>query len=198
MLRAICIAWLSLLTAGCWVSDRDLFDTGELAQLDLTSAYTVTNQDRASGWATVTVRPDRLVSIESRVRMDQISGPDDDEGETAPMTTQWGFVRIPETTGNYYLVFGVTDEDDDEVEYYLAVENDRGFWFYVPNCAGTVPGTEGMEVDGSASCRFTSKQALFDAARRAINFIEADHIVMVAPSFTMMPNPDRDRPRQGG
>ena len=65
MLRAILALALGLLLSGCWASEKQFFDSGDWANLELDGKYLLETAGEGNGGrlVTVTTRPDGLVAI---------------------------------------------------------------------------------------------------------------------------------------
>jgi hypothetical protein len=186
MLRAIIALGLSLVLAGCWTSDRRLFDTGDWAKLDLSGEYEVASITSSDGprRAIFTTRPDGLVVIAP------VGGVDDDEDPTV-----LGLVPIEGGSGTGFIAVDRATAGDSDL-YYLASLDDGDLGFYFPACEAT-PAIEGMVVTGESTCTFSSRQALMKAALEAERFLSTRHIVAITPflRFSRVEEAEGDAPQ---
>jgi len=178
------VACLSL--AGCWVSEQRLFGAGDWAHLELDGRY---KSENANGDPQASVvlhsRPDGLVEGTSESL---------DDGTTE--LSVFGFVRIEDGSGQYFLMVDRTKDNDSGDIYFIARLNPGGtLEIYWPDCGGT-PARSGMAVESGGLgdtdvCTFSSKEALMSAALEAERFLSAKHIVEVSPMGRMVPDDDQ-------
>ena len=163
MARALILALVSALLAGCWVSQKPLFGSADWVRPPgIAGRYTSENADgEPQGSVVLAVRADGM-----------IDGTVIRKGETEPRTSPAGFIAIPGGSGAYFLMVhrapdGASDGKGGEL-YLIARARDDGIEASWPGCAGTpdMPGMarEQAEPIGETMCAFASKDAVLRAA----------------------------------
>lgn len=196
MIRSLLSAMLVLSLSGCWVSEGELFDSGDWAHLDLDGTYiSEDGNGQERGQVVLTARPDGL-----------IDGVATDNKGGEPETSTVGMVRIPGGSGEFYVMVD-GDEGRTGGQIYLLghVTSSGGIEVYWPQCAGTpdtaemtretpslgLPG-ESLPDPSLQVCTFASKAALLRAALEAERFLSTPHIVEIAPMGRLKPKEETD------
>ncbi|MEL7217799.1 MAG: hypothetical protein AAGK01_05140 [Pseudomonadota bacterium] len=105
--------------------------------------------------------------------------------------TMWlALIAIPDAPEGWFITQTFDDPDKPDGLYLLAnVENERSLKLYMPNCAGTRQITGMIVKENTHSklgiCEFTTQDAIFNAARDAVEFLDAKHPVAITPVFVL-------------
>ncbi len=110
--------------------------------------------------------------------------------------TDWlALIEIPDAPTGWYLAMAFKASGEPEPFYYLVSHDEEGaFRWHNPSCMGTET-REGMAVlsentgTQSSFCDFTSREALFSAAREAVDFLTDSHPVQIVPVAYFIPAP---------
>jgi hypothetical protein len=179
--RALLAVIACLCLTGCWVSEKDLFGSGDWARLDLDGRYAVESSTElgAPSEVTVTMRADGVLAIVPELTAE-------DSGEPLML----GLVPIPGGSGDYFLAADLSE--DGETAFYLVAHRTLAgeLALYLPDCAGTSPRDDLVieeESKGGLTCGFSGKAALLDAALEAERFLSVRHIVALSPLYLLKP-----------
>ncbi|AOL23418.1 hypothetical protein Ga0102493_112403 [Erythrobacter litoralis] len=188
-LRGFLAALLALLLGGCWIGNGALFAPDDLASVELDGHYEI-GANFPEGSTRQFARFEALG--DGRTRIVPLRSPGEPGAEFAEdREALLSLVAIPGAANGWYLAFVSEDETEPrEVQFYIARYESARLALHAPNCDGT-PRRDGMERlfedGGSRTCRFTTREALLDAAREGVAELSASRIFPVEPVVTIVP-----------